>query len=537
MIIGARGKSARERCSMVTLREQVIALSNDPKRGQPSLTTVFRDANELSSAARPPAAAVLPSASAARGMAKYAVAVFALDLLIVAGALVIAKVIRFGDMSVFLVGGREIFSATSYSMVALALAAVWLFTLAIQGSYRRRSFGVGLDEYKRVLLSTVVAAGVVSIVCYLGKIEIARGYLAIAFPVGAAGLLLGRAVSRKWLHRQRGKGRLVHRVLVVGDRAHVAELVTVLRREAYLGFAVAGACLPDFEDDFEPNENIPILGRLRDVARAAHTAGADTVAVTAVSGADPAFLRRLAWSLEGMGVELLVVPSLTDVAGPRIAIHPVAGLPLLRVREPEFTGPSRFAKSAFDRLGALLLLVLTSPLLIATALAIKLEDGGPAFFRQVRIGTNGREFRCWKFRSMVIGADQLIDELRPLNDGGDVLFKMRDDPRVTRVGRWLRRSSLDEVPQLINVLRGQMSMVGPRPPLPEEVNEYGHDVRRRLLVKPGMTGLWQVSGRSDLSWSDSVRLDLYYVENWSFFGDLLILAKTLRAVSRGRGAY
>jgi len=330
---------------------------------------------------------------------------------------------------------------------------------------------------------------------------------------------------------------LVHWVLVVGDSAHVDELVAVLRRESYLGFAVIGACLPEHEHGFGRGGHPPVLGRLSQVAEVVRSTGADTVAVTAVSGSDTSFLRRLAWSLEGPSVELLVVPSLTDVAGPRIAMRPVAGLPLLRVREPEFTGPSRFAKSAFDRVGASLLLVVLSPLLLAIVIAIKAKDGGPAAFRQVRIGTNGREFSCWKFRTMVVGAESQLESLRPSNHVDDVLFKIRDDPRVTGVGRWLRRTSLDEIPQLINVLRGQMSLVGPRPPLPQEVIEYGDDVRRRLLVKPGMTGLWQVSGCSDLSWADSVRLDLYYVENWSFFGDLLILAKTLRAVVRGQGAY
>jgi len=472
-------------------------------------------------------------------MAWYALAVFFLDLLVAAGSLVLAQVIRFREGS--LLGGvgssRATLSDTSYTLVGLALAVVWLATLAAQGSYRRRTFGVGLDEYKRVILSTVLAAGAVSIVCYLVKIELARGYLAIAFPVGGVGLLLGRAVIRKWLHSQRGKGRLIHRVLIVGDRGHVDQLVTVLRREAYLGFSVIGACLPEHADGFAAERGVPVLGRLGDVAQVARTAGADTVAVTAVSGADTSFLRRVAWSLEGMGVELLVVPSLTDIAGPRIAIRPVSGLPLLHVRAPEFTGAGRFVKSAFDRVGAVLLMLALSPVLLAIAVAIKASDRGPLFFRQLRVGTDGREFGCVKFRSMVVDADLQVESLRPFNDCDEVMFKMHADPRVTRVGRWLRRSSLDEIPQLLNVARGQMSLVGPRPPLLSEVNNYSVDVRRRLLVKPGMTGLWQISGRSDLSWEDSVRLDLYYVENWSFFGDLLILAKTLRAVTGGRGAY
>jgi exopolysaccharide biosynthesis polyprenyl glycosylphosphotransferase len=265
---------------------------------------------------------------------------------------------------------------------------------------------------------------------------------------------------------------------------------------------------------------------------------ADTVAVTAWSDLSQADLRRLSWELEGTGVSILVAPRLTDIAGPRVHVRPVAGLPLLHVEEPEFRGTRRVLKGILDRSIALTMLLVASPFLLLLVLVIRVTSPGPALFRQERVGKRGKPFMMLKFRSMYRDAEHRLAELQELNENSDgLMFKIRDDPRVTAVGRWLRRFSLDEVPQLINVVRGHMSLVGPRPPLPVEVARYGYDVRRRLLVKPGLTGLWQVSGRADLSWDESVRLDLRYVENWSFAFDLMILWKTLFAVLARRGAY
>jgi exopolysaccharide biosynthesis polyprenyl glycosylphosphotransferase len=248
-------------------------------------------------------------------------------------------------------------------------------------------------------------------------------------------------------------------------------------------------------------------------------------------------LRDLAWELEKTGTDLCVAPALLDVAGPRTTIRPVAGLPLLHMDHPEFTGIRRVVKAAFDRAMAGLALLLLSPLFLVIITVIRLADHGPGLFRQTRVGRDGRAFTVYKFRTMVVDAEERKSHLAALNDSDGVLFKMRRDPRVTAVGVWLRRWSLDELPQLINVLIGDMSMVGPRPALPQEAALYGDHVRRRLAVKPGITGLWQVNGRSDLSWDESVRLDLRYVENWSFVLDLQILWKTASAVLRGSGAY
>jgi exopolysaccharide biosynthesis polyprenyl glycosylphosphotransferase len=248
-------------------------------------------------------------------------------------------------------------------------------------------------------------------------------------------------------------------------------------------------------------------------------------------------LRRLSWALEQRGVELIVSPGIIEVAGPRISVRPVAGLSLLHLERPSVSGGPHLLKAVFDRVLALVLLIVLSPVMIGLAVAVKVSSPGSVLFRQRRVGRAGAEFTMLKFRSMYSDAEERLGDLYALSDGNGVIFKMRDDPRMTPLGRQIRRFSLDELPQLINVLRGDMSLVGPRPPLSEEVALYAADDSRRMLVKPGITGLWQVSGRSDLSWDESVRLDLRYVDNWSMTLDLLILWKTVRAVIYGAGAY
>jgi exopolysaccharide biosynthesis polyprenyl glycosylphosphotransferase len=302
---------------------------------------------------------------------------------------------------------------------------------------------------------------------------------------------------------------------------------------------VVGACLPPHRPYRERIEDIdvPVYGRFGDVVDAVEAAGADTVAVLSCPELDGTELRRLAWQLEESDVDLVVAPALLDVAGPRTTIRPVDGLPLVHVDHPRLSGGRRAAKELFDRASAGLALLLLAPLLLVIGVAIRLTSHGPALFRQTRVGKNGETFTVLKFRSMYVDAEARLAELRAVNEKDSVLFKIREDPRVTRLGRWLRRYSLDELPQLFNVLAGQMSLVGPRPPLPSEVAQYAGDVNRRLVVKPGLTGLWQVSGRSDLSWEESVRIDLRYVENWSLALDAMILWRTVFAVLRSQGAY
>jgi exopolysaccharide biosynthesis polyprenyl glycosylphosphotransferase len=327
-------------------------------------------------------------------------------------------------------------------------------------------------------------------------------------------------------------------VVAVGGESSVTELVTELRRDPHSGLRVVGICLPDAMLSGQTHLGIPVLGGFDDVEYAVRATYADTVAVTSAAEMNSGRLRRLSWQLEKADTDLVVAPGLMEVAGPRLHIRPVAGLPLLHVEEPEFSGMRRLIKGAVDRVGAGVVLLLLSPVILVVGALVRLTTPGPALFRQTRIGKDGREFSMIKFRTMVRDAESRKAELAAANDRADgLLFKIRADPRITPLGRFLRKYSLDELPQLFNVVAGSMSLVGPRPPLPAEVAKYGDDVRRRLLVKPGLTGLWQISGRSDLTWEESVRLDLRYVENWTLMYDVMILWKTIFTVVRGSGAY
>ena len=347
-------------------------------------------------------------------------------------------------------------------------------------------------------------------------------------------------------------------VVAVGHESAVADLVNELRRDPYHGLTVVGACVVRPSEGAEI-AGVRVYGGLDDVTDAVHAFGAGTVAVLACPEMDSIRLRSLAWELEKTGTDLCVAPALLDVAGPRTTIRPTAGLSLLHIDHPQLSGIRVLGKGLFDRCAAAAALIVLAPLLVLLGLTIWLSDWGPALVTQVRVGKDGRVFRIYKFRTMAVDAEREAAQLfasndeqpgtnatritgiaarppAPLfasNDSAGVLFKLRKDPRTTAVGAQLRRWSIDELPQLINVLLGDMSLVGPRPALPFEAAQYAEHVRRRLMVKPGLTGLWQVSGRSDLSWAESVRLDLRYVENWSFALDLQILWRTCVALWRG----
>jgi exopolysaccharide biosynthesis polyprenyl glycosylphosphotransferase len=423
-----------------------------------------------------------------------------------------------------------------YLMLSLALPVVWVLMATLCGGYDPRFIGVGSDEFRKVLNVGVGLTAAVAILSYATKTDVARGYVVIALPCATLFDLLARFALRKRLHSRRKLGYYMRRTVVVGHAQVAAELTTELRRESYHGLQVVAACVTGMAGNGEI-AGIPVIGDLSSVPEIVTRFGADTVAVLACPEMSGVRLRELAWALEKNGTDLCVAPALLDIAGPRTTIRPVAGLPLLHMDHPEFTGARRLIKTAFDRAFAALALVLLSPLLLALGVIIRCSDGGTALFRQVRVGLDGRSFTLYKFRTMVPDAEELKTKLTALNETNAMLFKIRKDPRVTRVGAWLRRWSVDELPQLINVLRGDMSLVGPRPALPEETARYGDHVRRRLAVRPGLTGLWQVNGRSDLSMEESVRLDLRYVENWSFVLDLQILWKTWSAVVGGSGAY
>ncbi|HWF82337.1 MAG TPA: sugar transferase [Streptosporangiaceae bacterium] len=424
----------------------------------------------------------------------------------------------------------------AYVALSLTLPLIWLLTLVFAGAYDSRFIGVGTDEFRRVLNAGAFLVAAVAILSYASKIDLARAYVAIALPSVTLFDLLARYAIRKQLHRARSHGNCMRKVVVVGHAAVVADIVTVLRRQTYHGLSVVAACVAD---TVPPGllDDVPVTPGLEGVADVVSQYDADTVAVLACPEMAGARLRDLAWDLEKSGTELCVAPALLDVAGPRTTIRPTAGLPLLYMDHPEFSGARLIIKSVFDKVFALVALIAAAPTFAVIALAIKVDDGGPVLFKQTRVGKGGRAFCVYKFRTMVPDAEALKASLARQNQQEWPLFKIRRDPRMTRLGAWLRRWSLDELPQFLNVLAGEMSLVGPRPALPEEAAMYGDHVRRRLAVKPGMTGLWQVNGRSELSWDESVRLDLRYVENWSLMLDLQILWKTWAAVVRGWGAY
>jgi exopolysaccharide biosynthesis polyprenyl glycosylphosphotransferase len=420
---------------------------------------------------------------------------------------------------------------------ALALVPAWPLLLWACGAYAERVFGTGSDEYRTVGRAGLILLALVGFVSYAADLDLSRALVVIGIPALTVTTMAWRYAARCHLRRLRARGRCTKRVIVVGRGGAVLELADRLRRENYAGLDVVGFCVtPADRSRVEGLAGVPVEG-LDDVVAMAARLGADTIAVTSASETAAQYLRQLSWRLEGTGVELLVAPGLIEVAGPRLHIRPFEGLPLLSVEQPRFEGWRRMVKGAMDRCAAGLALVVLSPVLLAIALAVRATSSGPALFRQERIGINGRPFTMLKFRSMVVDADARLDDIKAGNISDGLLFKMRDDPRVTPVGRWLRRLSLDELPQLLNVVGGSMALVGPRPPLPSEVARYDSSVSRRLLVKPGLTGLWQISGRSDLPWEEAVRLDLRYVENWSMALDLLILWKTARAVLSSSGAY
>jgi exopolysaccharide biosynthesis polyprenyl glycosylphosphotransferase len=420
---------------------------------------------------------------------------------------------------------------------ALALVVAWPVLLGSTGAYAERAYGTGSDEYRRVARAGFLLLAVASFSSYAAALDLSRALVMVAIPVLTGATLLGRYAARARLRGLRAQGQCTKKVVVVGRGVAVLELVTRLQRERYAGLeVVAAAVTPADRVRVAELSGVPV-GGLDDVLLLAESYDADTIAVTSASETAAQYLRQLSWQLEGTGIELLVAPGLIEVAGPRLHIRPFEGLPLLSVEQPSFEGWRRVVKCGVDRTLAGLALIALAPVLLSVAAAVRFTSAGPVLYRQERVGLNGATFTMLKFRSMVLDADRQLEALRAENISDGPLFKMRSDPRVTPVGRLLRRLSLDELPQLLNVLGGSMSLVGPRPPLPAEVARYDTSVSRRLLVKPGLTGLWQISGRSDLSWEESVRLDLRYVENWSLALDAVILWKTARAVVTSSGAY
>jgi exopolysaccharide biosynthesis polyprenyl glycosylphosphotransferase len=482
-------------------------------------TTWFRQIRRLSTWHRPYAAVLLVLDAIAVGLASHtAISMFAQAT---AGFDLTRQILS-----------REIFDLVAY----VGLPIGWVIALWGHGAYDRRYLGLGSDEYKRVLRASITAAATVSFLAFALKVDLSRLSVGTALVGSLVYILIGRFLARRVLVLVRRRGKAVHRVLLVGSYADAMDVLTAVSRSPAAGLVPVGIHLTDSYIGNKATESPLPVFRGRDLLSLVQDLRADTVAVCGSARAEPGELRRLAWQLEGTGVDLVVAPQLTDVAGPRVHVRPVEGLPLLHVEEPKLSGMAWLFKNLMDRVVAAILLVLLAPLFLVLAALIRLGDRGPAFFTQPRVGREGKVFKVIKFRTMYPDAEERLAQLVDQNESDGLLFKIKNDPRITPIGRLLRRTSLDELPQLINVLKGEMSLVGPRP-LPADDGDFLGDVRRRLLVKPGITGLWQVSGRSELSWDDAVRLDLYYVDNWSLAFDLVILWRTVGVVLARRGAY
>ncbi|MFT3944223.1 MAG: sugar transferase [Ancrocorticia sp.] len=463
------------------------------------------------------------------------------DLVIVSVVVLGAQFMRFGTEfgNVSLLHLESVNIRLTYTVLSIILIIGWMSALSLLGARDHRIVGSGLTEYKSVADATIRLFGTVAIIDLLLKLDLSRGYLLISFPVGLALLLLSRWLWRQWLGAMRSKGQCLYRAVIVGESFKSRHVANQINRDRSAGFAIVGIATdsiggvasaeePIFFTDFSSQSVIAVVDDL----------GADSIILASGDKPGPQGLREIGWAAEERGLELVVAPALTDIAGPRIHTRPVAGLPLIHIDYPEISGLNYWVKRTFDVVGSALLIAILSPVLALVALTIKVTSPGPVFFAHERIGQDGRPFRMLKFRSMVVNADAQLKKLLEEQGTADKpLFKVENDPRITPIGHFIRRYSIDELPQLFNSLMGSMSLVGPRPQVAGEVALYDDTAFRRLMVKPGLTGLWQVSGRSDLSWEDAIRLDLYYVENWSLTGDLMILLKTFRAVLKSDGAY
>lgn len=455
------------------------------------------------------------------------------DVVIVVSVILATHAVWIGLDSVHVAGGMTFGSMPlTYGFVSALLILGWLALLSVNNTRGKRVVGHGITEYRLLADSGFRLFAIVSIISYVGGYDVSRGLVFLSFPICLAALMLGRHLWRRWLNRQREAGTYMSNVVIVGNAASAVRLAQELRQRPEAGYRVVGVCLSNDDSTTLPElEGLPVFGPQQGPLTALAETGADTIVVSTDSGLAPDDVREISWGLEAGREHLIVAPGLAGVGGPRIHTRPVAGLPLVHVETPRLSRRQFFRKRSFDLVCSVALVLLFTPILVFLALLVKISSPGPIFYRQERIGKNGKPFGMVKFRSMVVGADDKLAELLDAQGRGDQpLFKLEDDPRVTRIGRVLRKYSLDELPQLFNVVRGEMSLVGPRPQREGEVALYDHAAKRRLVVKPGMSGLWQVSGRSTLSWEDAIRLDLYYVENWSLTGDVSILFKTFKAV-------
>lgn len=508
----------------------------------------LRPATITSSAKRPTSSAAL-TARGTKGHsareqrhAKFARKLILTDAAVIGCAVLTGQLLRFaGTASHPKVSWNASSGHIGYTTVSALLVLLWMGFLAL-GSRSPKVTGRGFDEYVTLAAATLQLFGLIAIGSMLLHIDVSRGYLAIALPLGLIGLFATRWMWRQIIARKRRQGQDQSRLLVVGATRAARDIAAEFAKDPWAGYQVVGICTPmgpslAREVITVAGREIPIVGTDEAILDAVARTGVDSVALAATHHLSPVEIRRLMWELETAGVDLMVAPGLIDIADQRLTSRPVAGMAIFEIAKPQYSRANSLLKRSFDVLFSGLALLAAAPLMITTAVAVKLTSPGPIFYRSERIGIDGKPFRMTKFRSMYTDADSRQAELIAANGGNALFFKMKDDPRVTKVGKIIRKFSIDELPQFLDVLTGQMSVVGPRPQVRREVDTYDDLVSHRLSVKPGLTGLWQVSGRNDLEVEDAVRLDLSYVENWSLLQDLVIIAKTVRTVVAGSGAY
>jgi len=455
-----------------------------------------------------------------------------IDAMAVLVALFGASIVRFEILE----GGPALQHGWTYTALTLVATPMWLTLFWIYGLYEPRQVLSPVNEFKQVFHGVVAGTVVLLITDSFLNLNLARGWALLAMFSGFVIVGGERLAVRKTLHFLRRRGGDATRTLVLGANHEGRTVARALEREGWLGYDIVG-----FLDDDQPageavQNGHEIVGSVSDVKRVIAERRVNLILIAATAFETPR-LNKLFWELQDCDVDLQITSGTVDLIASRMTVQSVAGVPLLYVRRTGISKLQQIMKRTLDIFGSLGLIVVLSPLLIGLGIWIRRDSRGPAVFRQVRSGRDGKTFVCWKFRTMVADAEEQLAELEHLSEGPGLLFKLKEDPRITTAGRWLRRYSLDELAQLINVLRGEMSLVGPRPALPSEVEQYDDWVRNRLRVKPGMTGLWQVSGRAETSFADYVRYDLFYIQNWSLSLDLWILWRTFRAVLSTEGAH
>jgi exopolysaccharide biosynthesis polyprenyl glycosylphosphotransferase len=461
------------------------------------------------------------------------------DAISIAAAALLSTYLRFGtlDATVAFEGTDQ---GLRFVHLGFLMTLLWLLMLWSEGLYDVDRLAWGAGQFTRVARSLSMGLVGLILITYLLKLEgLSRGWILIVWALSVVLLSLGRLLAKVRFSQLNRRGDYPKPTLIVGSNAEASDLVRALRGSSAHGLRPVG-CLASSQAERLALDwcapDLPCLGAARELREVIDTHGIDTV-VIASTAFDHDVLARMIAELRGLDVDIHISSGLFEVLTSRVLVREIGGVPLISVKCIGLTRLNLMTKRVFDVLLSIGVILAGAPLWLFVVLGIKLTSVGPVFYKQERVGRGGVRFRMYKFRSMVVDADARIATLTEQNEASGPLFKMKGDPRITAIGRWLRKFSIDEFPQLINVLLGEMSLVGPRPPLPSEVSAYSVHDWRRLEVVPGMTGLWQVSGRSSLSFDEMVRLDLFYIENWSVGLDITLLMRTIPAVLLARGAY